>query len=51
MIKGIQSSVGDRMSTSTFAHVTEEKGPSDVWIVDKIIEDIDRLGYIEVTLK
>jgi len=34
-----------------FAHICEKKGSSDKWIIDKIIEDIDRLGHTEVILK
>ena len=33
------------------AHLCETKGFGDPWIVDKILEDLDRLGHHEVILK
>ena len=33
------------------AHICESKGRTDAWIVDKIVEDIERLGYVDIILK
>ena len=34
-----------------FAHKSERKGATEQWVIEKIIEDINRLGYTEVVLK
>ena len=34
-----------------FGHVCERKGASDTWVIEKIKEDIERLGYQDVILK
>ena len=34
-----------------FEHVSERKGASDTWVIEKIKEDIARLGYQDVILK
>ena len=34
-----------------FGHVCERKGASDTWVIEKIKEDIARLGYQDVILK
>ena len=34
-----------------FAHVCERKDVTDKWIIEKIIEDIDRLTHTEVILE
>ena len=34
-----------------FGHVCERKGASDSWVIEKIKEDIARLGYQDVILK
>ena len=34
-----------------FGHVCERKGASDTWVIEKIQEDIARLGYQDVILK
>ena len=41
----------DRDSVSTFGHVCEHKGASDKWAMDRIIDDIDSLGYTEIILR
>ena len=41
----------DSDSISTFSHVVDEKGKGDGWIVEKIIDDIASLGYVEVLIK
>ena len=33
------------------AHVTTAKGASDTWLVDRVLDDIDALGHVEVILK
>ena len=35
----------------SFAHVCERKDVTDKWIIEKIIEDVDRLTHTEVILK
>ena len=35
----------------SFAHVCERKDATDKWIIEKIIEEIDRLTHTEVILK
>ena len=34
-----------------FGHVCERKGASDTWVIEKIKEDFERLGYQDVILK
>ena len=34
-----------------FAHICERKGATEKWVIEKIIEDINRLGYTEVVPK
>jgi hypothetical protein len=41
----------DRRSRMIFAHTVTQKGASDPWIVGKIVEDIDALGYGRVVIK
>ena len=41
----------DTDSISTFVHVVEQKGRGDGWIVDKLIDDIASLGYVDVLIK
>ena len=41
-----------RDSTKTiYAHICQSKGATDEWTVDRIVEDIDDLGHIDVILK
>ena len=41
----------DRDTRMTFCHVCLCKGPTDEWVVDRLQEDIDRLGHTEIILK
>ena len=41
----------DKKTVSTFAHVCENKGTSDKWVVNKLLEDIDLMGHTEIILK
>ena len=43
--------IKDEVTKMKFAHICEKKGSTDKWIIKKIIDDIDRLGYTEVILK
>ena len=43
--------VRDNESKTTFAHICNNKGPSDPWVKKKILEDLDLLGHVEVILK
>ena len=38
----------DEITKMKFAHMCERKGATEKWVIEKIIEDINRLGYIEV---
>ena len=40
----------DDHTTMIFGHVCERKGESDTWVIEKIKEDIARLGYQDVIL-
>ena len=41
----------DEITKMKFAHICERKGATEKWVIEKIIEDINRLGYTEVVLK
>ena len=43
--------IKDETTKMKFAHICEKKGSTDKWIIDKIVDDIDRLGHTEVILK
>ena len=43
--------VKDVVTKTMYSHVCQTKGASDDWIVDRIAQDIDELGHIEVILK
>ena len=43
--------VKDVVTKTMYSHVCQNKGASDDWIVDRIAQDIDELGHIEVILK
>ena len=43
--------VKDRDTKTTHGHIVNEKGVGDGWIVSKLMEDIDNLGYTELILK
>ena len=36
---------------TTQAHVVGCKGPSDTWVIERLVEDIDDLGHTEILLK
>jgi len=35
----------------SFVHVCLAKGPSDEWIIDQLVRDIDSLGYADIIIK
>ena len=39
------------ITKTLYSHVCQSKGASDEWIVDRVVQDIDELGHIEVVLK
>ena len=41
----------DEKTKIKFAHICETKGSSDLWAVEKLGADLDRLGYTDVILK
>lgn len=41
----------DAESRMSFAHICETKGASDKWIIDKLLADIERLGYTDIIIK
>ena len=41
----------DKKTTTTKGHICDCKGMEDKWIVKKILEDIDEMGYTEIILK
>ena len=41
----------DDKSKIVFAHICLQKGSSDKWVVKKILDDLDRLGYTDMILK
>ena len=41
----------DDKSKSLHAHIVDEKGRGDGWIVAKIVDDIDALGYTSIIIK
>ena len=41
----------DRVTKTTCAHLCLHKGSSDTWVVEKVLEDLDALGHVEVILK
>ena len=43
--------VKDRDTETTHGHIVNEKGVGDGWIVSKLMEDIDNLGFSELVLK
>ena len=43
--------VRDGRSRTTFSHVVQQKGMGDGWIVNKLIEDIETLGYTDIIIK
>ena len=43
--------IKDSKTKMHFAHLCDAKGSSDEWVVKKLMEDIDRLGYTEIILK
>ncbi len=52
MIKRQRSSEGTRRRCQrSHTYVCENKGTSDKWVVNKVIEDIDLLGHTEIILK
>ena len=43
--------VRDKRTTTTAGHICECKGTDDKWIVNKIVQDIDEMGYTDIILK
>ena len=43
--------VKDENSKTVFAHICLQKGASDKWVVQRILEDLDHLGHVEMVLK
>ena len=41
----------DRESGTVFNHTCACKGPSDEWIIDQLVADIDGMGHAEVVVK
>ena len=41
----------DKGTTTTFAHICEQKGSADKVILRQLIEDIDSLGYGKIILR
>ena len=41
----------DEKTKMRFAHVCENKGASDEWVMQKLLEDMERLGHTEVIIK
>ena len=49
--KGTALIVKDRDTKTIHGHIVNEKGVGDGWILSKLMEDIDNLGYTELILK
>ena len=43
--------VRDKSTKTTFAHICEQKGSADAWVVRRVLEDLDHLGHVDVILK
>ena len=43
--------VRDQKSRFTPAHVVVCKGPRDTWVIDRIVRDVQNMGYNRITLK
>ena len=41
----------DEITKMKFAHICERQGATEKWVIEKILEDINRLGYTEVILE
>ena len=41
----------DKMSRSMFAHAVTQKGVGDGWILERIVDDLDSLGYGRIVVK
>ena len=41
----------DRKTMYTFAHLCTAKGPTDEWVVEQLVKDIDGLGHADLILK
>ena len=41
----------DNPTGVTFTHICDCKGPTDEWIQDRILADLDLLGHVEVIIK
>ena len=48
--KGTALIVKDRDTKTIHGHIVDEKCVGDGWIVSKLMEDIDNLGYTELIL-
>ena len=49
--KGTALIVKDRDTKTIHGHIVDVKGVGDGWIVSKLMEDIDNLGYTDLILK
>ena len=49
--KGTALIIKDRDTKVIYAHLVEEKGVGDEWIVKRLIDDIESLGYTDVIIK
>jgi hypothetical protein len=41
----------DKMSRTVFAHTVTQKGIGDGWILNKVVDDLDSLGYGRIIVK
>ena len=43
--------IRDKRTTTTAGHICECKGTDDNWVVNKIVKDIEEMGYTDIILK
>ncbi len=43
--------VHDARSKTTYAHPVPAKGPGDGWVIEKVHDDVENLGYTTITLR
>ena len=41
----------DKWTKTTFSHLCEKKGATDKWVISRLCQDIDSLGYTKIILK
>ena len=49
--KGTAIILKDRDTKTIYGHLVEEKGVGDGWVVKKLVEDVDSLGYTDLMVK